>query len=86
MTIKLRNKTPRGWIDRPRTANLRHQHGPFLTVCVLFVSLDRVMWSPFGEVTFGHYLSSSKNLICLAWEQYKLAQIVYSMAICFLNE
>ena len=25
VTIKLRNKTPRGWIDRPRTTNIRQQ-------------------------------------------------------------
>jgi len=25
VTIKLRNKTQRGWIDRPRTTKLRHQ-------------------------------------------------------------
>ena len=44
VTINLRNKTPRGWIDRPRTSNLRHQTSDpnaalsfccLLTLCLL---------------------------------------------------
>jgi len=41
VTIKLRNKTPRGWIDRPSTTHLGHQTSdqtllcPFLAVCLL---------------------------------------------------
>jgi len=35
----------------------------------------RVLWLPAGKVTFACYASSStSSLICLAWEQYKLAQ------------
>jgi len=45
VTIKLRNKTPRGWADRPGTTNVRHQtsdpnaalsfSGYLLTLCLL---------------------------------------------------
>ena len=71
MTIKLRNKTPRGWIDRPRTTNLRHQTSDpnaalsFLAVCLLFVSLGIVMWLPFGKVIFAYY-SNSSNCVLFA--------------------
>ena len=57
VTIKLRNKTPHGWIDRPRTTNLRHQIQTLLcpfAVCLPFVSLGRVVRLPFGKVTFAH--------------------------------
>jgi len=88
VTIKLRNKTLHGWIDRPRTTNLRHQTSDpnaalsfsccLFTLCVLGI----VMWLPFGKVIFAYYLNSSNiYFFFLAWEQYKLAQIVYSVAI-----
>ena len=64
MTIKLRNKSPHGWIDRPRTTNLRHQTSdpnaaPSLAVCLLFVSLGIVMWLPLVKANFAYYLNSS---------------------------
>jgi len=93
VTIKPRNKTPRGWIDQPRTTNLRHQTSDsnaalyisccLFTLCLLGYSYVVAIWQSefcllFKLIKF--------ILICLAWEQYKLAQIVYSVAIWFLND
>ena len=72
MTIKLRNKTPRVWIDRTRTTNLRHQtsdpNAALSFSCCLFllVSLGIVMWLPFGKVNFAYYLNSSSFFYLLS--------------------
>jgi len=34
------------------------------------------MWLLIGKVTFACYSRSSKSLICLGWEQCKLAQVL----------
>jgi len=56
-------------LDRPTknhwsTPGIRRQTQtllcPCLAVCLLFVFLGRVMWLPFGKVTFAYYLNSSK--------------------------
>jgi len=39
------------------------------------------MWLPVGKVTFACYSSSSRTLICLEWQQYKLAQVLNSNLI-----
>jgi len=36
------------------------------------------LWLPVGKVTFACYSSSLRSLICLAWEKYKLAQVLNS--------
>jgi len=37
------------------------------------------MWLPVGKVTFACYSSSSRSsMICIAWQQYKLAQVLNS--------
>jgi len=60
VTIKLRNKTPRGWIGQEP---LKHQTQTllchFLAVCLLFVSLGRVMWVPYSKMTFAYYLAQN---------------------------
>ena len=92
VTIKLRNKTARGWIHRRRTTNLRHQTSDpnaalsfsccLFTLCLLGYNYVVAIW----QSDFCLLNSSSFFFICLAWEQYKLAQIVYSVAIWFLND
>jgi len=42
----------------------------------------RVLQLPVGKVVFACYSSSSRfSLICLAWEQYNLGQVINSNAI-----
>jgi len=41
----------------------------------------RVLQFPVGTVAFACYSRSSRSLICLAWEQYKLSQVLNSNPI-----
>jgi len=40
-----------------------------------------VLRLPVGKVAYACYSISSRSLICLAWEQYKLAQVLSSNLI-----
>jgi len=86
VTIKLRNKGPRGWINwkplikrhqtQTRVCHFIAFSYPFLCLCF------RVLWLPVGKMTFaGHSRSSRSSLICSAWEQYKLSQVFNSNLI-----
>jgi len=72
VTINLRNKTPRGWIDRPRTSNVRHQTSnpnAALSFCCL-LSLCLLGWSYVVSIWQSDFCFLSKlkiSLICLAW-------------------
>ena len=77
------------WLDKLRTTNLRHQTQT--RFCHVFaVSQSRwggVLRLPAGKVAFACYSSSSRSsLICLAWEQYKLAQVLNSNLIYDFTE
>jgi len=79
VAIKLRSKASRGCIVKLRTTNLRHQTHPRLGhfFAISLSRWGRVLRLPVGRMAFACYLSSSRSsLICLAWEQYKLAQVL----------
>ena len=81
VTIKLRNKTSCGCI---KSTNLRHQtQTRFCHFFAVSVSRwGRVLRLPVGKIAFDCYsISSRSSLICLAWDQYKLAQVLNSNLI-----
>jgi len=53
----------------------------FLAISLFFVSLVKSYVVTVGKVTFACYSSSSRTLICLEWQQYKLAQVLNSNLI-----
>jgi len=70
-------------LDKLRTTNVRHQSQTrFCHFFAVSVSRGRVLQLPVGKVGFACYSSSSRSsLIGLAWEQYKLAQVLISNLI-----
>jgi len=72
------------WLHKAKNTNLRHQtQTPFCHFFAVSVCRwGRVPRLPVGKVAFTCYSRSSRSfLICLAWEQYKLAQVLYSNLI-----
>jgi len=85
VTIKLSNEASR----KLRTAliyGIRLKRA-YVIFAVSLSRMGRVLQLTVGKVAFACYSSSSRSSpICLAWEQYKLAQVGYSVAIRFLND
>ena len=72
------------WLHKLKTTNLRHQtQTRFCHFFAVSVSRwGRVLRLPVGKVDFACYsISSRSSLICLAWEQYKLQQVLNSNLI-----
>jgi len=59
---------------------LDHKH-PTMSPLGVASGVTRLLWLPVGKVTFACYSSSLRSLICLAWEKYKLAQVLHSILI-----
>jgi len=73
-------------LDKLKTTNVRHQtHTRFVIFLLLHFSLclwGRGLWLPVGKVNFACLWSSLKSsLNGLAWEQYKLAQVLNSNVV-----
>ena len=84
VTIKLRNKASRGCINYKNHWSMRHHtQTRFCHFFAVYLSRwGRVLRLPVGKVALACYSSSSRSsLICLAWEQYKLAQVLNSNLI-----
>jgi len=67
------------WLHKLKNTNLRHQtQTRFCHFFAVSVSRwGRVLGLPVGKVAFACYsISSISSLIRLAWEQYKLAQVL----------
>jgi len=72
------------WLHKLKSTNLRHQAK---TPCCHFFAVSvsrwgRVLRLPVAKVVFACYSRSSRSfLICLAWQQHKLAQVLNSNLI-----
>ena len=72
------------WLDKPKVSDPNALRA--FVISLLFpISLSlrrRLVWLPVGKVTFACYSNSSKSsLICTAFEQYKLEQVLNSNLI-----
>ena len=79
------------WLHKLIITNLSYQSQTrfchFLAVPRSLFLWGRFLWLPVGKVTFACYSSSSRSfLTCLAWKQYKLAQVLNSDPTWFLKD
>jgi len=76
VTIKLRNKASRRWINEEPLIEGIQLKRVFVTFLLFPCLVREVLRLPAGKVAFVCYSRSSRSLVCLAWKQYKLAQVL----------